>query len=252
VPVDTLVGFLLALVRTTSWMAVSPPFDTKAIPRLAKLGIACGISIFLAPQVPPEVVSLNQAELAIMIVTQMVTGLALGFLTKLVFTAVQVAGSLIDFLGGFALTQAFDPLLSAQTSIFGRVYALLATTLLFAINGHLMLVKGFMTSFEAVPLGGIEFETFKDLLINNLGMFMFAAFEIAGPLLAAYFLTEVTLGLLSKAAPQLNIILFGFPLKVLLTILLISAALPLLPGAVESLVEHTLRDGLTLLRGGDG
>ena len=252
IPVAHLVGFLLALVRTSAWMATSPPFNTRLVSRYVKLGVAAGISFVLAPKIPADQVTLEAGPLMVMVVTQIVTGLALGFLTQLVFAAVSAAGSLIDMFGGFTLSQSFDPLLNNQTSVFGRFYQLLATTLLFVTSGHLMLIKGFMTSFEAVPLGGVEFDNFKELLLKDMSMFLLSAVEIAGPLLVAYFLTEVALGLLSKAAPQLNILTFGLPLKILLTLMLVAAAVPLVPGAVETLVNHSIRDGVALLGAGAG
>lgn len=249
-PVNYLVGFLLALVRTTSWMAVSPPFNTRTIPRLVKLGIAAAISMALAPRMPVDQVTLETGPFLLLVLTQVVTGLILGFLTQLIFAAVGAAGQLIDILGGFTLSMAFDPMLNAQSSVFGRFYGLLATTLLFVTSGHLMLIKGFMTSFDAVPLSGLAFTDMETLIVDNIARFLVAALEIAGPLVAAYFLTEVALGLLSKAAPQLNVIMFGFPLKIFLTILLVSSALPLVPGAVDRLVDTALRQGIPLLGGG--
>jgi flagellar biosynthetic protein FliR len=248
-PLSELIGFLLALVRTTAWMAISPPFNNRMMPRTVKLGCAAAISMVLAPKLPAEAATLEAGELFVMILTQIATGLALGFITMMLFNAVQMAGQLIDLFGGFTLSMAFDPLLNSQSSIFGRFYQLIATTMLFVINGHLMLIKGFMTSFDAVPLTGPSFENFTELVIKDIGMLMLAAVEIAGPLLAAYFLTEVALGFLSKAAPQLNVISFGFPLKILLTLLMVGSALPLIPGAMHSLVNDILGDGFSLLRG---
>lgn len=247
-PVHTLVGFLLALVRVTAWMSVCPPFNTRMIPRLVKLGCAAGIAMCVAPQLPAEQMTTNTFDLLGMILMQVATGLALGFLTNLMFSAIQAAGAIIDLFGGFSMSMSMDPFGTSQTSVFGRVYQLLAITLLFAINGHLLLIKGFMTTFEVVPLGGIVLESFKEVLLRDVTMFAVAALEIAAPLVAAFFLTEVALGLLSKAAPQLNVLTFGFPLKILLTMLMVAGAAPLLPGAVESLINHSLRDGIAILQ----
>lgn len=246
----TIVGFLLALVRTTAWMAVSPPFNTRQIPRLVKLGCAAGISMVVAPQLPTDQITLETGPLLGMILIQVATGLVLGFITQMLFAAVQAAGSLIDLFGGFTLTQSLDPFMNNQSSVFGRFYGLIAVTLLFVINGHLLLIKGFMTSFEAVPLGGIELDSLKEVIIGNVSTFMLAALEIVGPLLAAFFLAEVALGLLSKAAPQLNIFTFGFPFKILLTLLLIMWAIPVVPEALQTLLNNSLRDGISVLASG--
>lgn len=246
-PLSSVVGFLLALVRTSAWMLVSPPFNTRLMPRLVKIGTAAAISLAVAPNLPAEQMTLETGPLLGMVLIQAVTGVVLGYLTLILFSAIQAAGSLIDLFGGFSMAQTMDPFSNNQTSIFGRFYQLLATTLLFTVNGHLLLIKGFATSFEAVPLGGIAVEQFQTLVLRNLSMFVLAGVEIAGPLLAAYFLADVALGLLSKAAPQLNIFTFGFPFKILLTLLLVASAMPLIPGALETLVETAVRDGVRAL-----
>jgi flagellar biosynthesis protein FliR len=244
IPLPELVGFLLALARTTAWMAVSPPFNNRLMPRLVKLGAAVAISMAVAPKMPADKMTLDEGTLMGMVVMQVVTGLVLGFLTQILFSAVQAAGSLIDLFGGFTLSQALDPFGNNQVSVFGRFYQMMAITLLFAINGHLLLVKGFMTTFDVVPLGGVAIDNFKKVLVSDISMFMLAAVEIAGPLLAAYFLSDIAMGLLSKAAPQLNVLTFGMPLKILLTLLMVGSALPLIPGAIHTLLDQNIRDGI--------
>ena len=153
--------------------------------------------------------------------------------------------------GGFTIAPAYDPLSNAQSSTFGRFYQLLATTLLFAINGHLLLVRGFLTSFDAVSANP-TLDDFSEGFIDAFGTFFLAAIEIAAPLLAALFLAEVAMGLLSKAAPQMNVFLVGFPVKIILTLALVGLALPLMPGAVSSLIEDAIKagSGLTSAVGG--
>lgn len=247
-PLAPFVGFLLALVRTTSWMVVSPPFNTKMMPRLVKLGTAAAISLAVAPRIAVENLNLETAPFVGMIFMQIATGLVLGFLTHLIFSAFQAAGSLIDLFGGFTLGQSLDPFSNVPSSVFGRFYGMMSTTLLFAINGHLLLIKGFMTSFDAVPLGGVQLDNIKQLLMKDVTLFALSAIEIAGPLLAVFFLGEISLGLLSKAAPQLNILSVAFPFKILLTLTLVAFVLPIAPDAMRTLIDHTLRDGVLLLK----
>jgi flagellar biosynthetic protein FliR len=113
-------------------------------------------------------------------------------------------------------------------------------TLLFVTNGHLLLIRGFMASFDAVGFHGPPLADLTDLFVRDLGMFLVAAIEIAAPLLAALFLSEVALGILARAAPQMNVFILGFPLKILLTLVLGGLALPLLPGAMEALGGRAL------------
>jgi flagellar biosynthetic protein FliR len=233
---ELLVGFLLALVRASCWLILVPPFGTRSIPAPVKIGLAAALALPVATRVSETVPSLDSpAPLIGAVALQVAVGLSLGFLVFLLFSAVQAAGELIDLFGGFTVAP----------STFGRFYHLLAVTLLFAINGHLLLVRGFVTSFDSISATP-TLDDFSAHFISTFGMFFLAALEIAAPLLAALFLAEVAMGLLSKAAPQMNIFMVGMPAKILLTLALAGLALPLLPSAVSSLLDNAVRAGNNL------
>lgn len=243
-----LVGFLLALARVTAWLLIVPPFATRAIPGMAKIGIAAAVALPVAGRLAPQDPILDLGPLLAAVVLNVAVGITLGFVVYLLFAAVQAAGELIDLFGGFTVAPAFDPFSNAQSSTFGRFYQLLATTLLFVINGHLLLLRGFLTSFEAIGAAGPSLSDFSENIAGAVGTFFIAAIEIAAPLLAALFLTEVALGLLARAAPQMNVFLIGFPIKILLTLVLGGLALPLLPGSIEALLEEAMRRGASITR----
>src|SRR3954452_11625194 len=169
-----LVAFLLALVRASAWVAIAPPLNSKLIPAQVKIGLSAVLAMAVAPQLathlPPDG-SLSTPDLIGAVFLQVGAGLILGFIATMLFSAVQAAGSLIDLFGGFTISQAMDPFSNAQSSVFGRIYQLLATTLLFAINGHLLLVRGFMNSFDAIGTTGLEMSNLSDLLIKDFGRF---------------------------------------------------------------------------------
>ena len=247
-PVDLLLGFLLAMVRTAAWLVVAPPFNTRMVPVTAKVGLAVALAVPVAPRIaatapPPEL-----APLATAVLLQVGVGLALGFVVQLLFAAVQAAGELIDLFAGFTIAATYDPFTNANQAVFGRLYQLLATTLLFASNGHLLLLEGLLDSFAAVPSGMPDLGATSSELVDALGLFFLSALEIAAPLLGVLFLTEVALGLLSKAAPQMNVFTLGFPIKILLTLLLAGLALPLLPNAVDGLVSAATTSGTAVVR----
>lgn len=241
------VGYLLALTRTIAWVMITPPFGTRMIPTLVKVGMAAALTLAVGANVEAHAVALDAASLLTAAGIQVAIGVAMGFIGVVLFAAVQAAGATIDLFGGFALAQVFDPQSHVQTSLFGRFYNLLAVTLLFAIGGHLLLVRGLLRSFDAVPATGFHAGGLARVLTEDLGMLLLAAVEIAAPLLAALFLAEVALGLLSRAAPEMHVFVLGLPVKILLTLTLTGLALPLLPGAVSSLADRIVRDGLQVV-----
>jgi flagellar biosynthetic protein FliR len=225
-----LAGFFFALVRAGAWIAVAPPFNSNAVPIRVKIGISAALAMVMAPSFEP----------AGDLVYQAFVGLALGFAVLLLFAAVQAAGQMIDMAGAFSSATLWDPFSNASSTPVGRLFQIVAITILFAVNGHLVIVNGLITSFEAAPLGGLRIEGLASFLVDGVTTFFIAAVQIAFPMLAALFLAEVALGLLSRAAPQINILVIGFNVKVLVLIFLGGLTLAVLPGSVERIVEQAV------------
>jgi flagellar biosynthetic protein FliR len=137
-----------------------------------------------------------------------------------------------------------------MSSSIGRLHYLLATTLLFTSGGHLLLVRGFVTSYDGLPLGGmIDTSQLGQAMIKALAMMFLAALQIAGPMVAVLLLADVALALLSKAAPALNIFALGFPVKIMVTLALLGLTFPLLPPALDALMSTAVQ-AMTAFRGG--
>lgn len=230
-------AFALALVRASAWLFVSPPFNNRTVPIPVKAGIAAALALAAAPHVVDPELSLDTGPFVAALVMQVVVGVTLGLLTLLLFNALTAAGSLVDLFAGYSLASIYDPFSDTQSSVFGRFYQLLATTLLFTTNAHLILVNGFFRSFEAVPASGIVAGDVSSILTGKLGMFLVAAVEVAGPVLACLFLAELTLGLLARAAPNLNIFALAFPMRVGVALLVVAVALPLMTPALANLMR---------------
>ena len=250
-PTGTLLAVLLGSVRAAAWLAVCPPFNTKGTPAPVKALLSVAIALPLAPrlsgQIPPD---LSTPMLLADVVEQAAIGAALGFLTALLFAAVQSAGNLIDLFGGFSLAFAFDPLSMQGNSVFGRFYNLTAMALMFATDAHQMILRGFVQSYKAIPLtGALSLEALSQMITDGLGQMFLVALQIAGPLIAVLFATDVALGLLSRAAPALNAFGLGFPAKILMTLAVAGTALALLPAAVETLTDKALTAILKVLGG---
>lgn len=239
---------MLASTRILAFLVVAPPFHVKAFPAPVKVAISLGVGLVAGPRaveaagtVPGIMLAAGSLEFLGALVLQAVVGLGLGFLVRMVFAAVQTAGSVIDLFGGFALAQGFDPLSQTQTSLFGKFYDFSALALLFASNGHQLVLGGLLRSFDALPLGeGLNMTAMGHVLTNGLGELMIAALQIAGPLVVVLFLADVGLGLLTRVAPALNAFALGFPLKILLTLSLGSIAYLTLPHVVGQLTERAV------------
>ncbi|MFZ3453284.1 flagellar biosynthetic protein FliR [Arthrobacter sp. 7Tela_A1] len=233
---------MLAGVRMVAFLIIAPPFSYNAFPGRVKAMLAIGLALAVAPQVSEGYVNLGTAAYITSLVLEFVVGAVLGFLVLLVFSAVQSAGQLIDLFGGFSLAQGFDPQSMVNGAQFTRMFQITALALLFASDGYQLIIMGLSRSFTALPLaGGIDLADPAQAMISGVSNMFVAAVQIAGPLLVVLFLADAGLGLLTRVAPALNAFALGFPLKILLTLTLISVVFLALPRVVSVLVQEIVR-----------
>ncbi|CAA9401307.1 flagellar biosynthetic protein FliR [uncultured Nocardioides sp.] len=231
-------ALLLASVRIIAWMAVVPPFSSRSLPAMAKVVLSLGLAMAVAPSLADADIPVDTFGFLTTVVTQVAIGVSMGFVTYLMFAAITTAGALIDTFGGFALAQAYDPLSMNMNTVFGKFHQMLATMLLFASGGHLIVIGGLLKTFRFLPLDGTpDVSNGPGMLITAMQLFFATAVQIALPMIAVLFLADVGLALLTKVAPQLNAINVMFPAKIGLTLLLVGLSFPVLPEAMAELVD---------------
>jgi flagellar biosynthetic protein FliR len=234
----TLVALLLCTLRISAWMMIAPPFATAGIPRIVRFMLAGVLSLSVLSAASTHAPAAEMGPLVASATEQLVIGAALGFLTRLVFSAVESAGSLIDLFGGFSLAFAYDPLSANNTSIFGRFYGMLATTLIFATSAHLVILQGFLRTFASLPLDGtIDMSHLGSAAVHGMTSMFISALQIAAPLIAVLFIADLALGLLSRISPQMNVFQMSFPLKIMLTLGLVGLGFALMPQVVTELAN---------------
>lgn len=253
VPTAELTALLLASVRAAAWLTISPPFNSSAIPAQVKALLSVAIALPVMPSLVGSVPELGTVEMIVSLAEQVVIGGALGFITSLFFAAIAAAGSLIDLFGGFQVAFAMDPMGASGNAgggVFTRFYNVTALTLLFATDAHMMVLRGFTTSYKAVPLDGMmSLAALNRLLTDGLAEMFLAAIQIAGPLVAVLFVADIGLGLLSRVAPALNAFQLGYPAKILMTLAGAGMAMTLLPQAVQNMVDKAVQAVLQVLGG---
>lgn len=235
-------GMALACIRITAFLVVAPPFSHQGIPVRIKAMLGVGIAVAVVPTVQHGGYSVEDVGPFLLgLVAEALTGLALGFLVMLVFSAVQAAGGLIDLFGGFQLASGYDPQLNVNGAQFSRLLQMVALALLFASDGYQLVLGGLIRSFTAIPLGGrIDLAHVAQAVTTGLGQMFLAAVQIAGPLIVVLVLADVGLGLLTRVAPALNAFSLGFPLKILVTVVVGAIAFVALPQIVAGLSDRAL------------
>lgn len=232
---------MLAGVRMTAFLVVAPPFSYGGFPARIKAMLAVGLALAVSPSVTTGYATPDAFGFLGALVQELVIGFVLGFLVMLVFAAVQSAGHLIDMFGGFQMAQAFDPQSLVNGAQFTRLFQLTALALLFASGGYQLIIGGLTRSFTALPVGSaLDLTTPIDSVVGGVSQMFLAAVQIAGPLIVVLFLADAGLGLLTRVAPALNAFALGFPLKILLTLVLSTVAFAALPPIVAALTGQAV------------
>jgi flagellar biosynthetic protein FliR len=246
---QVLVGFILALARTAGFVLTAPPFNTRAVPPRIRAGVAITLAIPLSSFLETGAPDINSTDLVFRMLVQLVAGVTLGALVNLAVAAVQMLGDLIDVVGGFTMTLGMDPLLLVQTSVMGRLHQLVAITLLFGGDGHLLVLQGLSRSVQLSPTPSADLGDVARVLAADLTTMFVAAIQVAAPVIGALFVADVALGLLTRAAPALNAFALAFPLKILLSLLLVGLVLLQVPTLLTGLLEQVVSTMLRLSGG---
>jgi flagellar biosynthetic protein FliR len=211
--------FLLIMMRMNSMMIIAPFFSSGVIPFRVKAIISFLITLVIFPVIAKDgyIIPGDIGGYSLLIIKEVLIGLYLGFLVSLIFTAFQLAGEYYSVLTGFGFSEVMDPLAQVSIPLIGQLKNMIGLLVFLVLNGHHFLIKAIYRSYELVPLvtfgEGVYEGLIKYVVYSMSGMFI-VALKIALPVLATVFLVEVSLGILAKAAPQMNILMLGFPIKI--------------------------------------
>lgn len=235
-------SFIWPLTRILGLLAVAPPFGSTSVPMLVKLLLGVMISLVIAPDVPIPP-ALDPASLTglLILVEQLVIGLAMGFAVRLVFAGVEMAGELVSSTMGLGFAVFFDPLSQGRSSAISQMLSLLATLVFLSINGHLILIAIMADSFHALPIttAPITAEGFHYLALTSARIFSMGL-QLSLPIVVALLMTNMALGVLTRSAPQLNLFGIGFPITMVVGFLLIAICMPYMLTPLQHFLAETI------------
>jgi flagellar biosynthetic protein FliR len=234
-----LAALMFPLARILGLVSTAPLFSNRIVPVRIRLAVGLATAFAVLPALPPiaPLPADSMLTLAIL-VQQAIIGIATGFMMRLVFAAVDVAGELMGLQMGLSFAVFFSPQTGAQTAVIAELLGLLALLVFVALNGHLMLINVVVASFEWLPVGKL-LQADGWLLIARYGAAMFASgLLIALPMVAALLITNTALGVLTRAAPQLNLFAVGFPITLSVGFLVLLVSLNMMAPVFGSLFER--------------
>ncbi|MDY7578307.1 flagellar biosynthetic protein FliR [Herbaspirillum sp. RTI4] len=239
-------AFVWPLTRILGLLALAPPFGNSTVPMQVKLLLGVALTLIISPTIAsfPAIEPGSMAGLLIM-AQQFLIGLSMGMAMRIVFAAVEGAGEMISSTMGLGFAVFFDPSTQGRTSAISQVIALLATLVFLSINGHLVLLATLANSFQTLPISAapVTAEGFHQLALWG-GLVFSMGLQLSLPVLVALLITNMALGILTRAAPQLNLFGVGFPITLSAGFTLIALALPYM----ITPLEHFLQSGIEMVR----
>lgn len=244
-----LADFFWPLVRIAAMVMAAPIFNTRQIPVRFRLLLAVLITLLVQPVLPPSPVVPVFSVDAVMIAAQQVAiGAALGFLMQMVFNALIFGGQVMAYSMGLGFANMMDPANGVNVPVIAQFWLILAMLAFLMMNGHLVLISAIVDTFTVLPVAvdGLTRAGLWELVSWASRMFA-AGVLMALPVIISLLLVNVGMGVVSRAAPQLNIFAIGFPITLLLGFVLIWVTLPQVMGSFGSLVTEAFDHSAVLL-----
>jgi flagellar biosynthesis protein FliR len=242
--------FMLALVRVASMLMLMPIFGSASIPVQFKAGLALIICFILFPFIQQHATVAMPATTGLFvyrIILEVFVGITIGFVANLLFSAIQFAGYLIDALTGFSFVELVDPFSDTSVTVFGQFNVLIFTIVFFLINGHYFMLLAIQKSFEVIPLLGVGVPMGKlaAFLTQQTGQVFVIAFKMSAPIFVTLMITQVSLGVVARTVPQINVFFVGIPLNIAVAfgtaIIVLPGLVTLFKGVLDRLVQDIWR-----------
>lgn len=212
-----ILSFLFALMRISLVLFLMPFFGGETMPATVKAALCMTLTLALWPRLPMlgNEIPAHPFSLAIMMAGELLLGMILGLGIRFLFAAIQSGGQLLGFQMGFTMVNAIDPETGSSEAVTSHFLYMVSLLTFLSFNGHLILIDGLMKTFALIPPGGILVSSRLAAQVFALSgqMFVFMI-QIGAPVIAAIILVDLALALVSKASPQMNVLIIGFPIKV--------------------------------------
>lgn len=237
-----IVAFIYPLTRILALISSAPVLGNKQVPMRIKISLAMLITFIVAPllTVPPNIDPISAQGLLILI-QQMLAGLAMGFVMRLLFTAVEMAGDLAGMQMGLGFASFYDPVNAAYTPVLAQFLGIIATLAFLSMNGHLYMLAALADSFQAFPISTALPSALAFHTLAEWGTTIFThSLQLAMPLIGALMITNLALGILTRSAPQLNIFAVGFPITITVGFATLALSLPYLAPMLDHAVNESL------------
>ena len=240
----SIVGFILLFFRFAALFVATPIFSHNNIPMNIKASMAFFFTIVFYPSMPSLVIAINVPTIVIAILSELMLGLFVGIVLQLAYNVITLAGGLISFMMGFSMASAIDPQSGVSMPIISQFLSLISLMILLSLNLHHWMLLFIDNTLKTVPLGGflINEDMFNYTWHATSNMFL-VGFMIAFPIIALSLLQDVIFGMLMKTMPQFNLLVIGFPIKIMVAFAVLIATIT----ATTLIVKGQMQEAFNIL-----
>lgn len=242
----------LVLLRIFSFVLAAPVFGSAQLttPTKILLSLMISFSLFSSVQVKPEILDGLSNDIISLAGREVLIGLILGFLCRMFFYTISMAGEVAATSLGLNAAQLFNPLMGTQGNILEQFYSVLGMLFFFVVNGHHMFLNGMAQSFDFLPLGEMSLRMAPLGEVAAWGQSLLViTVKLCAPVLVAIFLSQVAMGILGRAIPQVNVLVTSFPVTIMLGLGVIIVCMPLYVQGLSSLMDVIATQMLQVMKG---
>lgn len=241
-----LAAFLWPLIRIAALFSSAPILSARQFPVRMRVALALVITVIVAPTLPqPPVVDVFSYDAFLIMLQQILIGVSMGFVFQMVFAALVFGGQISAYSMGLGFASMIDPQNGTQVPVISQYYVILATLMFLLLNGHLMLIEMVVNSFHQLPVAtdGISRNGYYELVAWGSQLFI-NGLLMALPIVGVLLLVNLGMGVVMRAAPQLNIFAVGFPITIILGLMVMAVTLP----NMMALFTNMLDDSFQMVR----
>jgi flagellar biosynthetic protein FliR len=247
VPALVLLGLLL--VRVSTLVVTTPILGGSFAPPTVKIGLSLILVLVISPVVPVPA-AITAGSLPLVAAREFLVGFALALSVRVMLAAAELGGYLVGFQLGFSYAGIVDPQSGVRNNVLASLYSSITALALIGTNAHHMVIRALVQSYEFIPLGpGAVHESIVGTITRMLGMIFYVGAQLAAPVTIVLVVVEVMLGIVSRAAPSLNLLAVGAPVRLILGLLTLVAAVQVVPNTMIPLVRRALEAAVQLAAG---
>jgi flagellar biosynthetic protein FliR len=239
---DAIQNLLLIFARMGGLVMTAPVFSSHRVPPQLRAAISVIMTLIIFPLVRPMAIENSIINFGLLILNEVIIGLVLGFTANMIFMVIQVSGEIQDTQIGFGFAGVVDPNMGQSSAIIGQLQMIMMWIIFVAANGHHFLLRAITESFILIPpgLGTFQVASVNRIVAISAEMLMLAL-KIGAPVIAAVLVADLSMGVLQRTAPQLNLMAVGFQVKIAVGVIVLILAMPMIVSMQYDLVSYMAR-----------